>query len=39
MCDGMEKHNALSKKLKQILLNKFDEKKENENDESINVNN
>jgi hypothetical protein len=39
MCDGMEKHNALSKKLKQILLNKFVEKKENENDESINVNN
>jgi hypothetical protein len=30
MCDGMEKHNALSKKLKQLLLNEFNEKKEND---------
>jgi len=30
MCDGMEKHNALSKKLKQLLLNEFTEKKEND---------
>jgi hypothetical protein len=37
MRDGMEKHNVLSKKLKQVLLNELSEKKEN--DEQFDVNN